>query len=174
MADSRFDFSDQYSMRIIDDGSLLAFFNFVDTELGLEFKDWALRDGKNGVFVVSASRQYENNDGETKYSNYVQPNYDFDNNVRDEDGIAYFDELTDAALAEFERRKEEGETGGRKKSKGRKSSGSGNRKSSGSSKSRKSKGGSRKRSTSKRSGRGPVNDNDAPEFDDGDDDDLPF
>jgi DNA-binding cell septation regulator SpoVG len=105
---SRFTFRGEYDMRLLDSsGSMLAFFNFQDTELGLEFKDFKLFEGKNGVFVKSPSRSYEDAEGEEKYSEYVRAMYDSDEKAFDEVGTAYFEEVAEAAYAEYERRLEE-------------------------------------------------------------------
>lgn len=65
------------SLRIIHKNSLLAFFNFVDTETGLEYKDWKLMAGKHGNFVGSpCAPSYENKEGRTIYPPYIQPAYD--------------------------------------------------------------------------------------------------
>jgi DNA-binding cell septation regulator SpoVG len=62
----------KYGMRLpTKKGALKAFFNFTDTELGIEFHEFRLISGSNGMFIGSPSRSYEK-DGETKYSDYIR------------------------------------------------------------------------------------------------------
>jgi DNA-binding cell septation regulator SpoVG len=117
MAKSRFRFTGKYAMRPLKKGkgNMLAYFDVTDTKLGIEFRDCRLIEGKNGVFVSSPSREYENDEGETKYVNYWGAAYDAENESRDENGMAYLEELAEAAYAEYERVTSKGS-----KSKGRK------------------------------------------------------
>lgn len=106
MARSRFKIPREYGMRVMHGKEpLLAFFNFIDTELGLEFTDWRLIDGQNGVFVASPSREYTNKAGEKKYTNYIYAA----SQGKDEDGRAWLDELAEVAEEVWEKLSEEEE-----------------------------------------------------------------
>lgn len=97
---SRFKFEGDYAMRVVDGkGSLLAYFNVVDTKIGIEFRDCRLMEGKNGVFVGPPFRSYEK-DGETKYADYWRPAFDGDE--RNEDGVAYVEEMAEAAYEYYQ------------------------------------------------------------------------
>lgn len=93
----RFKFEGKYAMRVIDGkGSLLAYFNVVDVDLGIEFRDVRLIEGKNGVFVGAPFRSYEDKkSGETKYADYWRPA--FEDDARSEEGMAYVEEMAEAA-----------------------------------------------------------------------------
>lgn len=98
----RFEFRGEWAMRKQDGGkSLLAYFNVVDTELGIEFRDVRLIEGKNGVFVSSPFRSYKNKEGKDAYSDYWRAAYDDEGN-RDERGSAYLDEMAKAAYAFYQ------------------------------------------------------------------------
>jgi hypothetical protein len=111
MAKARFIFPGEYDFRLVKPSkggkggkkksTLLAYFNVRDTQLGIEFRDMRLIEGENGVFVGSAFRTYENGKGETKYSNYVQAAWDEDTDARDENGVAYFEGIAEAAYAKY-------------------------------------------------------------------------
>jgi DNA-binding cell septation regulator SpoVG len=92
----RFKIEGQYSMKVVKKKSLLAFFSFVDTETGLEYFDWRLMKGTNGVFIGPPSRSYEK-DGETRYSDYIR----ITDKNKNEDGKEWFAEVTAAALKKF-------------------------------------------------------------------------
>lgn len=97
---SRFMFPGKRAMRPMNNGgNTLAYFDFVDTATGLEYRDWRLIDSKKGVFVASPYRAYNSN-GETRYSDFVRPAKDGDG--RNEDGVAFFEELAEAAYAEYQ------------------------------------------------------------------------
>jgi hypothetical protein len=185
MADSRFRFTRMFPFDG-GDGRLLAFFGFVDTETGLEYSDFMLKEGQYGIYVESPGKPGKND----KWYNFVRPAWDVENEAKDEYGAAFFEELTEAANAEYERIKEEGGSnggGGGGRGRGGNSGGGGRRASGGNGGGRKSSGGGRASGGAARkssgeaparrsSGRGPmppsVPDNDGP-FDT-DDDDLPF
>jgi DNA-binding cell septation regulator SpoVG len=99
---SRFEFRGDYAMRPQSgNGNLLAYFNVIDTETGIEFRDMRLVEGRNGVFVAGPFRSYEDKtSGETKYSDYIRAAYEGDD--RNEKGVQWFEELTQAAYAHFE------------------------------------------------------------------------
>jgi hypothetical protein len=104
MSRSRFAFVGKYSMRPMKKGkggNLLAYFDVVDTKLGLEFRDMRLIEGRQGVFCSSPAREYENDEGETKWVNFWGAAYDAEEGARDEKGMAYMDELSQAAHEEF-------------------------------------------------------------------------
>lgn len=109
MDQSRFQFPEKYALRVIDKNGLLASFSIIDRELGITFNDMRLIEGKNGVFVASAAREYEPKGGGKKYINYIAPLYDFDSKTTDENGQAYFDAMTQAALGLYTQVKESGE-----------------------------------------------------------------
>jgi hypothetical protein len=92
------------AMRVINKKSLLAFFDFVDNELGLEFKDWKLMKGQHGMFVGSPNAPtYVDKNGKTVYPEYIRPAYDPDaDSKRNADGEAYLKELLKTAEAEYE------------------------------------------------------------------------
>lgn len=97
MAKGRFKFDGDRAMRVMKKGSLLAFFNFTDRELGIQFMDWRLINGKNGPFVGPPAREYEK-DGERKFSDYIRV---ADNNKND-DGKEWMEALAKAAYKHFE------------------------------------------------------------------------
>lgn len=83
--------------------NLLGFISFVDTETGLRYTDFKLFKGQKGkgVFVSGPSRSYEV-DGETKYQDYVKSAWNDDEDTWDENGSAWFEELAEAALKQYE------------------------------------------------------------------------
>lgn len=91
--------------RVINKKSLLAFFDFVDGETGLEYLDWQLISGKNGRFVASPGKEaYENKDGVMIYPKLVAPAFDgAEKSKRNQRGEAFFTELTEVASAEYDR-----------------------------------------------------------------------
>lgn len=61
---TRFRFPGKYSMLPVKDRkNILAYFNVLDTELGIEFRDVRLPEGKNGVFVAAPFRTYTDSKG---------------------------------------------------------------------------------------------------------------
>lgn len=44
-------------------GATLAFFDFVDTQTGVEYRDFVLLKGSNGTFVKSPFKEFEGRDG---------------------------------------------------------------------------------------------------------------
>ena len=92
----RFKIEGQYSMRVVKKKNLLAFFSFVDTETGIEYFDWRLMKGANGIFIGPPNRSYEK-DGETKWSDYIRIAY----KNGSEGGPKAFDAITRAALETF-------------------------------------------------------------------------
>lgn len=100
---TRFIFPGQYAMRPMKKGKgkVLAYFDVVDTVTGLIYRDCKLIDGPNGTFVSSPSRDYEK-DGETKYSNYWGAAYDPGSKTFDEKGLAWQEELAEAAYAAYQ------------------------------------------------------------------------
>lgn len=127
--------------------NLLGYFNFVDTVNGLEYRDFRLSKGSQGVFAASPFRTYRvEGEDKDRFSDYVRPAYE--NDERDELGVEFFAELTEAAEAAYEAA-EAPASSGKGKSSGR---------------------GQKATAGAKKSGRGPVR-NSAP---DDEDDDLPF
>lgn len=97
---ARFKFPKKYAMRLNEGAknkNTLAYFTIIDTELGLEFRDVQLKTGKNGVFVSSPFRSYEDKEGETKYVNFWRASYDEENNSYSEEGMAYTEAMAKAA-----------------------------------------------------------------------------
>lgn len=99
---SRFKFEGKYAMRVMKKGkgNLLAYFNVVDTELGIEFRDCRLIEGKNGVFVGAPFREYKDSNGETKYPEFWRPA--FDGEARMEHGMAWVEEMAEAAYEHYQ------------------------------------------------------------------------
>jgi DNA-binding cell septation regulator SpoVG len=116
---SRFKFEGDYAMRVMDGkGSLLAYFNVIDTEIGIEFRDCRLIEGKNGVFVGAPAREYESKDGETKYSDFWRVS--FEDDARSEEGMAYVEEMAEAAFEYYESLLDEDEAPRKNKAKAKK------------------------------------------------------
>ena len=68
---------EKYRLRVMNKENLLAYFDFVDQDNGLEYQDWQLMKGKNGLFVSAPGKKpYENKDKKTIYPKYVAPAYD--------------------------------------------------------------------------------------------------
>jgi hypothetical protein len=86
-------------------GTLVAFFDFIDNENGLEYTDWSLINGKNGFFVNSPGREpYKNKQNEMVYPRFVRPSFDgTQQSKRHPSGDAFFAEVLKAAEAEFRR-----------------------------------------------------------------------
>jgi DNA-binding cell septation regulator SpoVG len=99
----RFQFPGKYAMRPVKNGkgNVLAYFTTVDTEIGIEFRDVRLIEGKNGVFVAAPFRSYEK-DGKTEYSDFWRAAYDVDAEARDERGVKYVEEMAQAAFAKYQ------------------------------------------------------------------------
>lgn len=97
---SRFYIPKKYGIRPMrgKKSKLLAFFNIVDTEIGIQFNDMRLMKGKDGVFVGSMSKKFETKDGEEKYTNAIEAAYNVKDKARDENGVAYFEEIAQTAL----------------------------------------------------------------------------
>lgn len=55
---------------------LLAFFTWVDNDTGLEYSNWRLVEGKNGLFVSSPCEQYDHPEKGPQFYNYVKAAYD--------------------------------------------------------------------------------------------------
>lgn len=89
--------------RVRDDGTLLAYFSFVDNETGLEYSNWRLVTGKEGVFVSSPFESYDHKEKGMQYYNYVKPAYDSkaDKN-RNPKGVAFMTELSKVAHAFYQ------------------------------------------------------------------------
>jgi hypothetical protein len=103
---ARFSFPGQYSMKVLNKKSLLAFFTFVDRETGLEFKDWRLqkRNDGSGFFVTSPDDKYfDKKENKDKYIPYVRVALTKEKE-RCEKGEEFMAELCQAALAEYRRR----------------------------------------------------------------------
>ena len=98
----RFQFIGEYAMRVQKKGKILAYFNVVDTEIGAEFRDMRLIEGKNGVFVSGPSRSYKDKEGNEKFSEYIRAWYNEEEGARDEKGVAYFEEMAKAAYAFYQ------------------------------------------------------------------------
>ena len=108
MADKNdFIFDGQYAMRVVDKDNIMAYYTTTFTPLGMEFRDVRLLKGKNGAFVAAPFRSYESN-GETKYADFWRPAYDKANNARNADGVAFVEAMAEAAMAEYDRRKNGG------------------------------------------------------------------
>jgi len=89
-------------MRVHNNKNLLAFFTFIDTATGLEYRDFKLCTGKNGIYVSSPSQSYEK-DNETKYVNQVQAAYDPDAQYnRNPKGVEFMEKLAEAAYAVYQ------------------------------------------------------------------------
>jgi hypothetical protein len=94
---SRFQFLGDYSFRTYNgDGSLRAFMDVTDTELGIVFRDMKLFEKDGEFYVRSAAREYEKN-GETKYSDYIGKVWDQNEDAWDANGVQYFEEMAQAA-----------------------------------------------------------------------------
>lgn len=97
---ARFRFPPRFGMRVRNDGNTLAFFNFVDTETMLEFKDWKLMNGSNGMFVSAPTgKPYVNGEGKKIFPPYVA--VAFEGKTRSPKGDQWIKELTEAAVAEY-------------------------------------------------------------------------
>lgn len=71
-----FTFPPKFAMRLNTAGtnkSTLAYFNVVNNETGLEFRDVRLIEGKDGRFVAAPFRTYEDKDGKTQFSDFGGP-----------------------------------------------------------------------------------------------------
>lgn len=97
----RFQFRGPYAMRVQTGSKILAYFNVVDSQTGLEYRDMRLIEGKNGVFASSPSRTYKNKEQKDAYSDYVRAAYN-DDDTRDENGVAWFEEMAKAAYAFYQ------------------------------------------------------------------------
>jgi hypothetical protein len=101
---SRFVFPAKYAMRLNTSDknkSTLAYFTIIDLETGIEFRDCQLKARKDGGHFVSAPfRSYEQ-DGETKYVNFWRAAYDEDAGAYMESGVAFLEEMTEAALKKY-------------------------------------------------------------------------
>ena len=85
-------------------GTLLAYFTFVDNETGLEYSNWRLVTGSNGVFVSSPFETYDNPEKGPQYYNYVKAAYDTKaENNRNAKGDKYIKDLAEAAHAVYQR-----------------------------------------------------------------------
>jgi hypothetical protein len=84
--------------------NLRAFFDYQDNESGLTLRDWKLMTGVNGPFVNSPTgKPYKGPDGADVHPKLVQATYDASaSSKRSPAGDAYFQELCDVAVAEFE------------------------------------------------------------------------
>lgn len=100
----RFQFPEKYAMRLVEKpgGKVLAYFTIIDTEIGIEFRDVRLMKGSNGVFVASPFRDYEKN-GKKQYSDFWRAAWDEQSSERSERGVAYLEEMTEAAKELYER-----------------------------------------------------------------------
>lgn len=102
---NRFYFPDSF-FRLHNKGSILAFFSFVDKEIGLEFSSFRLVNGQYGIFASSPSEGFEDKQTkEMKYYNHVRPAYD----KQQEDsksplGKAYMDALAEAANEYYQKK----------------------------------------------------------------------
>lgn len=90
------------SFRRKDKDKLMGYFNFVDTQTGLEFRDFRLINGAEGVFAAGPFRTYEGADNKQKFSDYVRIAYDTEAKQRDEVGNAFFEELAEAAHNQYQ------------------------------------------------------------------------
>lgn len=117
---NRFYFPDIF-FNVRNSGNLLAFFSFVDNETGLEYSNWRLVQGANGVFVSSPFQTYQPEGAtEPKYYNFVKPAYDKNaESKRNAKGSEFFDALCDAAKAYYDRKTDGAVSGGPPASTGR-------------------------------------------------------
>lgn len=84
--------------RVRDDGNLMAFFTWVDNTTGLEYSNWRLTNGQNGVFVSSPFEKYDHPEKGMQFYNYVRPAYDAkEETKRNAKGIALLAEVQKAA-----------------------------------------------------------------------------
>lgn len=98
----RFQFNEPYAMRLVNKGAFMASFTVTDTELGIEFRDVRLINGKNGVFIGSPYREYEDKSKKTVRVDFWRPAYDFANKVQNPLGVEYVNAMTAAAVAYYE------------------------------------------------------------------------
>jgi DNA-binding cell septation regulator SpoVG len=101
MAD-RFEFRGKYAMRKQNKGKVIAYFNVVDTEIGIEFRDVRLIEGKNGVFVAAPFRTYKDKEDKDAFSDFWRAAYNEQEEARDERGVAYLEEMAKAAYAFYQ------------------------------------------------------------------------
>ena len=100
---ARFTFPGKYAMRLNKKGKgkTRAYFTVVDNKLGVEFRDMRLIEGEDGFFVAAPFRTYEDGDGDTQYFDYFRAAYDTDNETKDENGMAWFEAICEAAEAKY-------------------------------------------------------------------------
>jgi DNA-binding cell septation regulator SpoVG len=102
MSQNRFFFPD-IRFRVVQKGTLLASFTFVDNETGLEYNDFKLIQAAGGTFVSAPSREYVTREGQKKYSNYIQAAYDAAaEKNQNPKGTAFMQALTDAAIQKYQ------------------------------------------------------------------------
>lgn len=82
--------------------SLLAYFDFLDTDTGLEYRGWRLFEGARGTFVKSPARPYPNRNGETKYEDFVTPIYNRKTGEFSQQGQDYLADVAAEALRAYE------------------------------------------------------------------------
>lgn len=103
---ARFTFPGKLAMRVQNgEGKVKAYFNFIDTETGLEYKDWKLMDGENGMFVSAPTGKPYQKEGQAKpvYPPYIMVAFDT-NKQKMKAGLNWVAELKDAAIEEYEGR----------------------------------------------------------------------
>lgn len=90
--------------RVQNKENLLAYFDFIDTETGLEYQDWQLMNSKNGMFVSAPGKKsYTNGKGKTVFPKYVAPAFDDEqDNKRNPKGDAFFQAVAKMAIAAYE------------------------------------------------------------------------
>ena len=103
--------------RVRDTNNLMAYFTWVDNETGLEYSNWRLVRGQNGVFVSSPFESYEHPEKGMQYYNYVRPAYDSKaenkRNSKGEELIAEVLRMAEAKYHELKGTVTAGTTGGR-------------------------------------------------------------
>jgi hypothetical protein len=91
--------------RVVDKKNLLAFFDFVDNETGLEYQDWQLIQGKNGRFVAAPGKDpyKDKKTGKDVYPKFVAPAYDATtDSKRNVAGERFFSEVLDMAAQMYD------------------------------------------------------------------------
>ncbi len=91
------------ALRIVNQKTLVAFFNFWDLDSGLEYKDWKLIESAKGKFVASPTGKPYEKEGKTVYPELVKTIYDNDKKEWNAEGNAFFKAVLAAAVNEYER-----------------------------------------------------------------------
>lgn len=103
---AKFSWPKQYAMRLNTSGKnerTLAYFNIINEDTGIEFRDVRLIEGKEGMFAAPPFRSYEDTKTkETKYADYWRAAFDDDTNARREDGVAFMEAMTQFAVKKYQ------------------------------------------------------------------------